>query len=386
MNLIVQKYGGSILTDINSITAVGDNIIETIKRGNSLIAVVSALKSETDKLIDYANKISKNPDPREMDMLISTGEQKTGALLSLYLQGKGIPSISFTGHQIGIITDSEFGNASILKINAEKLESQLDIGKVIIVAGFQGVNQLEDITTLGRGGSDLTAVAIAALLKAEDVEFYKDTGSIFTVDPNFSNGKRIKNIDYSSLLELSKGGTGIITAKAVELAKRHNIPMIIRSLKKGKFTLIINEDFIFSDEKYLALSVKPEEYQLFVKNIDQNQLIKALSKDINVNYLDKFFNGSGFLLITDKNNLKATKKQLLSKKIDYKLYGPFSRISVIGWGFRNYGNFYKKIIKILNSKNIDLVDMHFSGYQVSLLIDKSGLKSFVDMVNRENHD
>ena len=387
MNLIVQKYGGSILNTLDDIEKVGSNIIETLKRGNSVVAVVSALKKETEGLIDYAKSISPNPDPREMDMLISTGEQKTGALLSLYLHGKKIPAISFTGHQIGIITDSEYGNASILKINSEKLQSELNLGKVIIVAGFQGVNLLEEITTLGRGGSDLTAVSIGAALKSDLVEFYKDTGAIFTVNPELTDGKKIKKIDYFTMMELSKGDVSIIAGKAIEAAKKYSVPMIVKGLGKDENTLIVNDDFSFSDERYLAVSVRDDEYQLLV-DFAPEAFFRVLGDDISINYLDRISSGDfkKLLLTLSESELEKIRPKLKDQKVPFELSGPFSRIVVVGWGFRTQKRFYSKIMGIIKNSSMDFSDVHFSGFNVSLLIPESDLQELLDIINRENND
>ncbi len=387
MSIVVQKYGGSILHDFKDLQRVADNIIGTLKRGNSVVAVVSALKGETDQLINYAFEVNKKPDERELDMLISTGEQKTGALLSLILQGKNIPAISFTGHQIGIITDSVYGNANILKINSEILKNEINLGKVIIIAGFQGINQLEEITTLGRGGSDLTAVAIGVTLKADIVEFYKDIGQLYTKNPKWGNGKAIKKIDYSSLLELSKGDFKIISLKAVETAKKYNLTIVIRSFDNDKKTLIVNEDFAFQDEKYLGVTNKENEYQILVKNIKKPQLLKLLKGNFNVNYLDRinFDKKQNFLLTFNKKNSKKMEGILKKNGVEHEIKGPFNRIIISGWGFSSFEGFYQKIYSILNLKNIDFYDVHFSHYSVSLLMKAAYEKALIEAIDRINN-
>ncbi|MCD6578871.1 hypothetical protein J7L48_05300 [bacterium] len=387
MSIIVQKYGGSILQNFKDLQKVADNIISTIKRGNSVVAVVSALKGETDKLINYAYEVNKRPDARELDMLISTGEQKTGALLALILQGKNISAISFTGHQIGIITDSEYGNANILKINSEILKNEINLGKVIIIAGFQGINQLEEITTLGRGGSDLTAVALGVTLKADLVEFYKDIGQLYTNNPKLGNGKPIKKIDYGSLLELSKGNLKILSSKAVETAKKYNLTILIRSLKNNKKTLIVNENFTFQDEKYLAMTKKENEYQILIKNILKPKLLKLLKGNFNVNYLDRinFDKKQNFLLTFNKENSKKMESILKRDKMDYEIKGPFNRIIISGWGYSSFDKFYRKIYSILNLKNMDFYDVHFSHYSVSLLMRSTYEKTLIEAIDRINN-
>ncbi len=390
MSLIVQKYGGSVLSDFSDLAHIGKNIKDTLKRQVSVVAVVSALKKETDKLISYAKALCSDPDPRELDMLISTGEQKSGALLSLYLQSIHIPAISFTGHQIGMITDSEHGNASIFKINSEKILGELHFGRVVIVAGFQGVNALEEITTLGRGGSDLTAVALGAALKAEFVEFYKDTEGILNVNPSLKKGKRIKKIDYTSLLELARGDVKIVSAKAAELAAKYSVPLIIKSLDSSERTVVVNEDFSFAGEKMLALSVKDDEYQIIVKDISDESIVKLLSADPNINFLDKL-SGEGksrdrLLFTVNPSHLKSIERTLDRQGFAYSQKGPFKRILVVGWGYGKYEEFYRKIVGMIGKKGIKVHDMHFSGYSVSMLLDPPALEPFADHIARENYD
>ena len=241
--LIVQKFGGSSLANVERIQNVAQRVVSYRKKRHDLVVVVSALGDTTDELIDLASKITNNPSEREMDMLLSTGEQISVALLALAIHKLGYEAVSFTGAQVGIITDKSHTKARIIKINADKIRRALNEKKIVIVAGFQGVTLDQDITTLGRGGSDLTAVALAKELKADECEIYTDVEGIFTADPRIEpKAKKLDNITYDEMLEMASLGAQVMQPRSIEVAKKFDVPLHVRSsFSQNPGTMIIKE-------------------------------------------------------------------------------------------------------------------------------------------------
>lgn len=243
MALIVQKFGGTSVGTVEKINHAADRVIEEKKKGNDCVVVVSAMGQTTDQLIQLAKEISSKPPERELDMLLATGEQVAGALFAMALQNKGYAAVSLTGWQAGIQTEAVFGKARIMHIDAKRIEKELAEGKIVVVAGFQGVTDTGEIATLGRGGSDTTAVALAAALKADKCDIYTDVTGVFTTDPRFIKGARkLKQISYDEMLELANLGAGVIHPRAVELAKNYRIPLEIRSSAEREEGTIIGEE------------------------------------------------------------------------------------------------------------------------------------------------
>ena len=241
--LIVQKYGGTSVENTEKIKNVAKRIASYKNKGYDIVVVVSALGDTTDELLGLASQITRYPSERELDMLISTGEQVSVALLAMAMHKLGKEAISFTGAQVGIITDSSHMKARIVDINATKIREELAKGKIVIVAGFQGINMDQEITTLGRGGSDLTAVALAKVLKAEACEIYTDVDGVYTADPRIvKDARKLDRLSYEEMLELASLGAQILQARSVEVASKFNIPLHVRSsFSKKDGTFIIKE-------------------------------------------------------------------------------------------------------------------------------------------------
>jgi aspartate kinase len=231
MSIVVQKFGGTSLADPARIKAVADRVESTRRDGNDVVVVVSAMGETTDQLVALAGELSDDPSPREMDMLLSAGERISMALLAITLNSRGIAAVSYTGSQAGILTDSSHGSAKILDIKGTRVRDSLAQGRVVIVAGFQGVDpESKEITTLGRGGSDATAVALAAALGADSVEIYTDVDGVFTADPRIvPDARKLDEIPFDEMLELSAGGAGVLMSRAVEFGRRYDIPIHVRS-------------------------------------------------------------------------------------------------------------------------------------------------------------
>jgi aspartate kinase len=244
VSLVVQKYGGSSVADADRIKAVARRVADTVRQGHRVVVVVSAMGKTTDALLGLAAQVTPAPDAREMDMLLATGEQVSIALLAMALMALGIPARSFTGPQVGIVTDGAHTRARIRRIEADRIGRALDEGRVAVVAGFQGMTEEEEITTLGRGGSDLTGVALAAALQAEVCEIYTDVDGVYTADPNIvPDARKLRRVSYDEMLEMASLGAKVLQSRSVEFAKRHGVSVHVRStFKPDPGTLVTRED------------------------------------------------------------------------------------------------------------------------------------------------
>jgi aspartate kinase len=244
MALVVQKYGGTSVGDVDRIRNVARRVIRTRDKGHQVVVVVSAMAGETDKLIRLAQQITPDPDEREMDVLVSTGEQITIALFTMTLKSMGCDAKSYLGFQIKIATDSAFGKARITGIESEKMLEDLRNGRIVVVAGFQGVDESENITTLGRGGSDTTAVAVAAAIRADVCEIYTDVDGVYTTDPNVCpKARKLSRISYDEMLEMASLGAKVLQIRSVEFAKKYDVPIHVRSsFNENPGTIVCKEE------------------------------------------------------------------------------------------------------------------------------------------------
>jgi aspartate kinase len=244
MALVVKKFGGTSVGNVDRIKHVAEVIAGARKSGDEVVVVVSAMSGETDRLLKLAHEVAPFPDEREMDMLLSTGERVTIALLAMALRAMGFDARSFTGRQVGILTDSTHTRARIERIAADRIKEALDQGMIPVVAGFQGINEKSDVTTLGRGGSDLTAVALAAALRADQCLIYTDVEGIFTADPNIvPSARKLQKVSYEEMLELASLGAKVLQSRSVEFAAKYDVPVIVKStFKEGTGTLVTKED------------------------------------------------------------------------------------------------------------------------------------------------
>jgi len=244
MGLIVQKFGGTSVADLEQIHSVAKRVAKTYDQGNDVVVILSAMAGVTDGLIDMANKISESPEKRELDVLLATGEQTTAALLAITLNAMNYPALSMLGHQAGVVTDCAFGNARIIEIGAEYIIDIVKKRNIVVVAGFQGCDIKGNITTLGRGGSDTTAVAIASALKADLCEIYTDVDGIYTADPNIcEKAKKIDKISYDEMLNMASLGAKVLQIRSVGFAKKYNVPLHVRSsFSEEEGTMVVSED------------------------------------------------------------------------------------------------------------------------------------------------
>lgn len=255
--LVVQKYGGTSVADVDRIRNVAKRVISYREKGDKVVVVLSAMAGETDKLLNLAYSIDKFPDEREVDVLISTGEQVSSALLAIMLKNMLCDAVSMQGHQVRIVTDSSYTKARIATIEKDRLAAELDKGRVVVVSGFQGIDEKGDITTLGRGGSDTTAVALAAALQADICEIYTDVDGVYTTDPSVCHkARRLDKISYDEMLEMASLGAKVLQIRSVELAKKYNVPILVKtSFGDGPGTLVCKEGATMSMEKVVIAGV-----------------------------------------------------------------------------------------------------------------------------------
>ena len=369
MTLIVQKFGGTSVADTNSLKLVAERIIECKKDNNDVVVVPSAMGSSTDELIHLASELSEKPTPREMDMLLSAGERITMSLLSMHLNSLGYSSFSLTGSQAGIITTSRHGKAEIEEITGERVKEGIDQGDIVIVAGFQGFNRdTREITTLGRGGSDATAVALAAALGAERCEIFTDVEGVYTADPRIiNNAKLIDEITYDEMLEMSSSGAGVLMARSVEFGRRYNIPIIVKStFKNNKGTLVkgkIMEEAIVSGVTHNDREIKFTLFSVPDQPGIAGTVFGALS-EIGTN-VDMIVQNVSKDSITDISFTAPSEQQdeveEVLKQISEKLNaGGFdvdqniARVSIIGAGMKSESGVASKMFKILGDSKINI--------------------------------
>ncbi len=277
MGLVVQKYGGTSVADLERIENVARRVIKEKESGNDVVVVLSAMAGETDRLINLAQQAAADPDPREYDALISTGEQVTVTLLAMMLKRLGYRARSFLGHQIKINTDRAFKKARIVKIDTRKIREELKKGAIIVVAGFQGVDEENNITTLGRGGSDTSAVALAAALKADVCEIYTDVDGVYTTDPNiYDKARRLDKISYDEMLEMARAGAKVLHPRSVELAKKFEVPVYVKSsFSDANGTLVTKEDKDMEKEVVSGVTYDRDQAKITVVNVPDRPGIAA---------------------------------------------------------------------------------------------------------------
>lgn len=355
MNTIVLKFGGTSVADNEKLNIVANKITTLYDEGYDIVVVVSAQGKKTDSLLNEAYELSKNPKNRELDVLLSTGEQASISKLSILLNELGYKSISLTGWQAGIYTNNVNQNAIIEHIDTERINAELSNGKIVIIAGFQGINENLDITTLGRGGSDTTAVSVAAALNATECYIYSDVEGVFTSDPKkVAKAKKLKEISYDEMLDISNEGAKVLHNRCVEIGKKFNIPIIAKSTFKEDNGTIINNKIesqkiksLVKNDELLSVQIIGKKidfikiYDLFVKNeimpiefINNTNEIKALFKLSQLNKIN-------FIIKEELNNFDV-------------LMHNISRISIIGYGIANDNNILKQIIAILDKERLDI--------------------------------
>jgi len=390
MALIVQKYGGTSVGTVERIQHVADKVLAHRKEGHEVVVVVSAMSGETDRLLGLARHIAPRPEGRELDVLLSTGEQVTIALLAMALEARGCPARSYTGPQVHILTDSAHNKARIRDIDGARVRRDLADGRVVVVAGFQGVDDHGNITTLGRGGSDTTAVALAAALKADECQIYTDVDGVYTTDPRVvPNARRLERITFEEMLEMASLGSKVLQIRSVEFAGKYNVPLrVLSSFKDGPGTLITFEEEGMEQALISGIAFNQNEAQLTILGVpDQpgvaHRILGPIS-DVNIE-VDMIVQNVGadgttdFTFTVHRNDfdkaleiLKALSVELGARQVsgDAKIV----KISLVGVGMRSHAGIASKMFKVLAKEGINIRMISTSEIKISVVVDEKYLE------------
>ena len=396
MGLIVQKFGGSSVADAERICRVAKIITDAYSAGNSVVAVVSAQGDTTDDLIKKALEINQSPSKREMDVLLSTGEQMSMSLLAMAIEKLGYPVISLTGWQVGLQTDASHGCARIRRIDKERLENELSKQNIVIVAGFQGINRYEDVTTLGRGGSDTSAVALAAVLKADICQIYTDVDGIYTADPRLvPSAKKLDAITYDEMLELSNLGVQVLHGRSVEMAKKYSVRLEVLSSFENKPGTILKE--VVKVEKMLIRGVTRDNdtarisiteipdvpgiaFKIFSilasKNINVDIILQSLGRN---NTQDISFTVANSQKDEAMEALKEVAELFNAKSIECDDY--VSKVSIVGAGIKSHPGVAAKMFEALADADINIKMISTSEIKVSVLINRDDSDKAVKVIH-----
>ena len=384
--LIVQKFGGTSVGDLDRIQNVASRVSATKKAGNDLVVVVSAMSGETNKLVSYAEHFSKNPSRVEMDMLLSSGERVTAALLAIALQEMGHEAVAMTGRKAGILTDGSHTKARIEDINPTMMNAAIKEGKIVVVAGFQGINENGDVTTLGRGGSDLSAVAIAGAIKADLCEIYTDVSGIFTTDPRIEpKAKKLERISYDEMLELASLGAKVLQNRSVEMAKKLNVNLVTRtSFTDEEGTLITKEENIMEKPLVSGIALDKNQARISLMGVKDRPGIaseifnKLAASDVNVDMIiqnkahDDTTNIDFTVAKGDLNDAKNVVDTFLqSGDINADSYNEdICKVSIVGVGMKSHTGVAAKAFTTMAENNININMISTSEIKVSMVIDE----------------
>jgi aspartate kinase len=397
MGLIVQKFGGTSVGSIERIQNVARRVLQTVEEGHQVVVVVSAMGKTTDQLVGLADEITETPSKREMDMLLTTGEQMSSALLAMALQSKGHDAVSLTGWQAGIETENVFGNARILDIKPGRIQRELGDGKIVIVAGFQGTTSEGDIATLGRGGSDTTAVALAAALKADKCDIFTDVTGVYTTDPRVvKEARKLLSISYDEMLEMANLGAGVLHPRAVEFAKNHNVQLEVRSSMVEENGTIVEEEA--SMEKNLIVRGLAFESNVTKVTVAQlpnelntlSELFTLLANNgINVDIIIQNANGKettniSFSIETSilegtLNVLESNKDSLRYGEVRYE--GSLSKVSIVGSGMISNPGVAAQMFRALAEKGILIKMVSTSEIKVSTVVSQEDMVKAIEVLH-----
>jgi aspartate kinase len=390
VGLIVQKYGGTSVGTIERIHRVADRVARTQGDGHHVVVVLSAMSGETDRLLKLAHEITGTPDERELDMLLSTGERVTIALLAMELRGRGLNARSFTGRQVGIMTDSAHTKARIARVTADRIKEALKEGVIPVVAGFQGINERSDVTTLGRGGSDLSAVALAAALKANRCVIFTDVDGVYTADPNIvPAAKRIDKIAYEEMLEMASLGAKVLQTRSVEFAAKFNVPVEVNSsFTEGKGTLVTKEDKDMEAVAVAGVTGDRNQAKITIVGVPDKPGIAARIfgpvAEANIN-VDMIIQNIGQAALTDlsftvpRADLKKAEPliQAVAKDIEAKsvsITEAIAKVSLIGVGMRSHSGVAAKMFEVLSREGINIMMISTSEIKISCVIEEKYLE------------
>lgn len=392
MSLIVQKYGGTSVASVERIQAVADKIAGFREQGHDIVVVVSAMSGETNRLIGMAGEMQATPDPRELDVLVSTGEQVTIALLCMALKDRGWEAKSYTGGQVKILTDNSHNKARILNIDQAPMRSDLDAGRVVVVAGFQGVDESGAITTLGRGGSDTTGVALAAALKADECQIYTDVDGVYTTDPRVVDGaRRLDRITFEEMLEMASLGSKVLQIRAVEFAGKYNVPLrVLHSFQDGPGTLItLDEDVKKMEQPVVAgIAFNRDEAKLTVRGVPDipgaaSKILAPIGEaniEVDVIVQNVAADGTTDLTFTVHRNdvdkaaevLRGVASKLQAKEVTYD--DKIVKISIVGVGMRSHAGVAARMFNTLATEGINIQMITTSEIKISVIIEERYLE------------
>ncbi len=397
--LIVQKYGGTSVGSIERIKAVAERVARTKRDGNDVVVVVSAMAGETDKLISYAREISPSPPDREMDLLLSSGERISAALTAIALNELGVKAVSFTGRQVGIITDKAHTKARIERITAERVEEALRKGFIPVIAGFQGITETSEVTTLGRGGSDLTAVAVSAALGADLCEIYTDVEGVFTTDPTIvPEARKLEKISYEEMLELASLGAKVLQTRSVEFAMKYSVPLVVRSSFSDKpGTLVVKEDrdmekvvvsgvaYDKNQSKITILSVPDRPgiaARLFKSIADENIVVDMIVQNVSSDgkATDISFTVPKPDLQKAVGIVEEIVKELGAKGLSVD--DGIAKVSIIGVGMKTHSGVAARMFETLASHGINIMMISTSEIKISCVIESK----YTELAVRALHD
>ncbi|HRB80970.1 MAG TPA: aspartate kinase [Nitrospira sp.] len=390
MALIVQKYGGTSVGTVERIHRVAERVERAQKDGHQVVVVLSAMSGETDRLLKLAHEVTGAPDERELDMLLSTGERVTIALLAMELRGRGVNARSFTGRQVGIHTDSAHTKARISRVKADRIKEALSAGVIPVVAGFQGINASSDVTTLGRGGSDLTAVALAAALKADRCIIYTDVDGVYTADPNIvPAARRLDKISYEEMLEMASLGAKVLQSRSVEFAAKYSVPVEVNSsFKEGKGTLVTREDADMEGVMVSGVTGDRNQAKITIVGVPDRPGIAArvFGAVANANIVvDMIIQNVSQASTTDisftvpKADLRNAVDlvQRLSEEIGARSVAvteSIAKVSLIGVGMRSHSGVAAKMFEVLSREGVNIMMISTSEIKISCVIEEKYLE------------
>lgn len=398
MALIVQKYGGTSVGTVERIEAVAEKVKACRDQGNQMVVVVSAMSGETNRIIGLAKEIDPNPTPRELDVAMATGEQVTIALLTIALEKRGVPARSYTGPQVKITTDSAHNKARIVDIDGERVRSDLEKGRVIVVAGFQGTDQDGNITTLGRGGSDTSAVAIAAAVKADECQIYTDVDGVYTTDPRVvPHARRMERITFEEMLEMASLGSKVLQIRAVEFAGKYNVPLrVLSSFEEGPGTLITFEEEGMEQPVISGIAFQRDEAKLTIRGVPDkpgvaSQILSAISdQNIEIDMIVQNIANDGttdFTFTVHRNDytqamsgLQQVGDELKAREVvgDDKIV----KLSLVGVGMRSHAGIATKMFSALADEGVNIQMISTSEIKISVIIDEK----YLELAVRALHD
>ncbi len=386
MGLIVQKYGGTSVADIERIRNVAKRVATHYDRGDHLVVILSAMAGVTDTLIDLANQMTKSPDKRELDVLLATGEQTTAALLAMYLKTMGYPARSLLGFQAEVVTDCSYGNARIIDVRASQVRKLVEARHIVVVAGFQGCDSEGNITTLGRGGSDTSAVAMAAALKADRCEIYTDVDGIYTADPNVcSKARKLDRISCEEMLEMASLGAKVLHIRSVEFALKHNVPVYVRSsFNEEEGTMLVNGEQDMERPVVSGITYSKKDARITLRKVPDQPGIAAkifgpiAEAGINVDMIIQNTRAGGQTDLTftvpksDYQRAMEIEREIAGRIGAESVLGDenIAKVSVIGVGMKSHSGVASKMFTSLAGENINIMMISTSEIRISCVVEE----------------